>query len=231
VNRRLVSRPGQTPGWAAQGATLSPRSVWHSGALQLRALPANRMVLMSDDARGDTALINRMARGDADPVAELYDRHSRLLFGLILRILNDRSEAEEVLQEVFITVWHKAATYDVSLGSVTGWLVGIARNRAIDRLRTRKSRDQHVAAIEPMTGKAKSPEAGVLELEQQQAVTRALDALPAEQRALIEHAYFDGLSHTQLAARFRLPLGTVKTRIRAGMMALREQLHDNRVWS
>jgi RNA polymerase sigma-70 factor (ECF subfamily) len=174
-----------------------------------------------------------MVRGDVDAVAELYDRHSRLLFGLVLRILDDRSEAEDVLQEVFLAAWNKAATYDASLGSVAGWLVRIARNRAIDRLRTRSSRGQHAAgdAAAPIAVAAESPEADILHLEQQRAVTRALGALPTEQRALIEHAYYDGLSHSQLAVRFKLPLGTVKTRIRAGMMALRQQLQDNRVWS
>lgn len=181
------------------------------------------------------ALVNRMVRGDVDAVAELYDRHSRLVFGLILRMLQDRGEAEEVLQEVFLAAWNKAATYDAALGSVAGWLVRIARNRAIDRLRARSSRgNRQGTATEdapPARRVAESPEAGMLQFEQRWAVTQALGALPAEQRALIEHAYFDGLSHTQLAVRFKLPLGTVKTRIRAGMMTLRQQLQDNRVWS
>jgi len=188
----------------------------------------------SDEARAAVALVNRMVRGDVDAVAELYDRHSRLLFGLVLRILDDRSEAEGVLQEVFLAAWKKAATYDAALGSVAGWLVRIARNRAIDRLRSRSSRLQKAAAADaaaPPAVAAGSQEADMLHLEQQRAVTQALGALPTEQRALIEHAYFDGLSHAQLAVRFKLPLGTVKTRIRAGMMALRQQLQDNRVWS
>lgn len=180
------------------------------------------------------ALVTRMVRGDVDAVAELYDRHSRPVFGLILRVLRDRGEAEEVLQEVFLAAWNKAATYDAALGSVAGWLVRIARNRAIDRLRARSSRDRQRTATEdapPARSVAESPESGMLQFEQRWAVTQALDALPTEQRALIEHAYFEGLSHAQLAAQFQLPLGTVKTRIRAGMMALRQQLQDNRVWS
>jgi RNA polymerase sigma-70 factor (ECF subfamily) len=175
-----------------------------------------------------------MVRGDVDAVAELYDLHSRLVFGLILRMLQDRSEAEEVVQEVFLAAWNKAATYDAALGSVVGWLLRIARNRAIDRLRARSSRDRQRTATEdapPAGSVAESPESGMLQFEQRWAVTQALDALPAEQRALIEHAYFEGLSHAQLAVQFKLPLGTVKTRIRAGMMALRQQLQDDRVWS
>ena len=205
-----------------------------ASALQSRALPSNPTIHGSDEARAAVALVTRMVHGDVDAVAELYDRHSRLLFGLVLRIIDDRSEAEDVLQEVFLAAWNKAASYDASLGSVAGWLVRIARNRAIDRLRARSSRGQHATAGEaaaPVAVAAESPETDILHLEQQRAVTQALGALPTEQRALIEHAYYDGLSHSQLAVRFKLPLGTVKTRIRAGMMALRQQLQDNRVWS
>ena len=163
-----------------------------------------------------------MARRDVNAAAELYDRYSRLLFALVLRIVKDRSEAEEVLQEVFLSVWNRAASYDARFGSVAGWLVGIARNRAIDRLRMRAVRDRAIDT--PVPPPVETPEASALQREQEHAVTRALDTLPAEQRALIEQAYFEGLTHSQLATRFQLPLGTVKTRIRAGLLALREQL-------
>ena len=178
-----------------------------------------------DTAAADITLLDRVARRDIDAAASLYDRHNRLLFGLIVRILKDRGESEEVLQEVYLTVWNRAASYDARLGSPAGWLVGIARNRAIDRLRMREVRNRPIDA--PAPPPIESPEAGVLQREQQRAVVRALDALPADQRSLIESAYFQGLTHTQLAARYELPLGTVKTRIRTGMMALRQQLQEN----
>lgn len=179
----------------------------------------------SDDPRADVTLLDRIARRDATAVAELYDQQSRLLFGLILRILKDRGEAEEVLQEVFVSVWTRAESYNVTLGSVVGWLVRIARNRAIDRLRSRNVRDRAVESY-PAPVADDSPEAGAVRGEQQRTVARALNTLPADQRALIEDAYFLGLTHAELSERFQLPLGTVKTRIRAGMMALRQQLQE-----
>jgi len=177
----------------------------------------------ADDTRAEIAILDRIIARDERAVAELYDRHNRLLYGLILRILRDRSEAEEVLQEVFVLVWTRAETYNVALGSPAAWLVRIARNRAIDRLRSNAVRLRAVEAA-PLPDAADSPETRAAESEQQRVVQRALDGLPPEQRVLIEQAYFLGLTQSELAERFRLPLGTVKTRIRTGMMALREQL-------
>jgi RNA polymerase sigma-70 factor, ECF subfamily len=176
-----------------------------------------------DDTRTDIALLDRIVARDEQAVAELYDRHNRLLFGLILRILRDRSEAEEVLQEVFVLVWTRAETYNVALGSPAAWLVRIARNRGIDRLRANNVRVRAVEAA-PLPVAADSPETRAALSEQQRAVACALESLPQDQRVLIEQAYFLGLTQSELAERFKLPLGTVKTRIRTGMMALREQL-------
>ena len=156
-------------------------------------------------------------------MGELYDRHSRVLYGLILRILRDRSEAEEVLQEVFVLVWTRADTYNQMLGSPAAWLVRIARNRAIDRLRANSVRLRAVESA-PLPAPAASPESEASTGEQQRAVISALETLPAEQRLLIEQAYFLGLTQSELAERHQLPLGTVKTRIRIGMQALRLQL-------
>lgn len=178
-----------------------------------------------DESRADIALLDRIVARDASAIGELYDRHSRLLFGLILRILKDRSEAEDVLQEVFVLVWTRAETYNVALGSVAGWLVRIARNRAIDRLRANSVRTR-VAEAAPEPLPVESPEAQASLTEQQRAVAQALETLPREQRDLIEQAYFLGLTQSELAERFLLPLGTVKTRIRTGMLALRLQLQQ-----
>lgn len=176
-----------------------------------------------DDTRGDIALIERIVARDERAVADLYDRHGRLLFGLILRVLRDRSEAEEILQEVFVLVWTRAETYDMSLGPPAAWLVRIARNRAIDRLRANSVRLRAVQSA-PEREPAESPESKAAVSEQQRAVARALDTLPPGQRVLLQQAYFLGLTQSELAERFNLPLGTVKTRIRTGMLALREQL-------
>ena len=139
---------------------------------------------------------------DWDPfksAPELYDRHSRLLFGLVLRILRDRRDAEEVLQEVFVQAWTRADTYSAALGSPAGWLVGIARNRAIDR----RLRALEAVPMPPLVATRESL-AGLSE--RQRDIHRALDALPAEQRELIERAYFLGFTQSELAAQLKLPL-------------------------
>ena len=177
----------------------------------------------TEDTRGDIVLIERIVARDDLAVADLYDRHCRLLFRLILRIIRDRSEAEEILQEVFVLVWTRAETYNVSLGPPAAWLVRIARNRAIDRLRANTVRLRAVESA-PEPEPADNPESRASVSEQQRAVARALETLPPDQRVLIEQAYFLGLTQSELAERFKLPLGTVKTRIRTGMLALREQL-------
>ena len=181
--------------------------------------------------RVDLELLERIAMRDSSAVAALYDRHSRTLYSLIHHILRDSGEAEDVLQEVFLRVWEKAATYDPALGSPTAWLVRIARNRAIDRVRSRRSRpvtestDDRVdeRPFEP-PAPTPDPERAARECEQQQALTGALSQLAPEQRVLIEQAFFMGYTQSELATRFSLPLGTVKTRIRTGMLAMRGHL-------
>jgi RNA polymerase sigma-70 factor (ECF subfamily) len=177
----------------------------------------------ADEAHTDVGLLDRVIARDPNALGELYDRYSRLLFGLILRILKNRGEAEEVLQEVFVQIWTRARTYNPALGSPAGWLVGIARNRAIDRMRANAVRVRPLEAapvLPPVETSDKQASLG----EQQLDIRRALDALPSNQRDLIEQAYFLGFTHSELAARYSLPLGTVKTRIRSGMQALRGHL-------
>jgi RNA polymerase sigma-70 factor (ECF subfamily) len=181
-----------------------------------------------DDTRADLALLNRIVSRDESAVGELYDKHARLLYGLILRILRDRSEAEEVLQEVFVQVWTRAETYNAELGSPAAWLVRIARNRSIDRFRANSVRARTIEAT-PQPPPVETPEAHAAMSEQQQTVARALQALPPEQRLLIEEAYFRGLTQSELAERFGLPLGTVKTRVRTGLMTLRRELQQTMV--
>jgi RNA polymerase sigma-70 factor (ECF subfamily) len=179
----------------------------------------------------DLSLLQRIAARDTAALAELYDRHSRLLFGLILRIVRDRAEAEEILQEAFVRVWTRVETYDARMGGPLPWIVRVARNFAIDRLRARQTRaavntpapDGHVSETVP-DADVQNPEAAVLDAERRQALSHAMATLPPEQRHLIEAAFFEGYTHSELARRFGLPLGTVKTRIRAGMIAMRQRL-------
>lgn len=178
----------------------------------------------------DIHLLERAAARDQAALAELYDRHCRLLFTLILRILKDRGEAEDVLQEVFVRVWDRADGYDPALGAPAAWLARISRNRAIDRVRARAVRaDLSVATSVPALppadpGPSGDPELLAVTSEQRRAIAAALATLPGNQRALIESAFFEGYTQSELAERFDLPLGTVKTRIRTGMQTLRRAL-------
>ena len=182
----------------------------------------------------DLSVLQRIAARDTAAVAELYDRHSRLLFGLIMRIVRDRGEAEDILQEAFVRVWNRAEIYDARMGGPLTWIVRVARNCAIDRLRARRVRATvdapaiNFAAVEataPSTG-TQTPEAAVLDAERRRTLTDALAGLPTEQLQLIEAAFFEGYTHSELAQRFGLPLGTIKTRIRAGMIAMRKRLEQ-----
>jgi RNA polymerase sigma-70 factor (ECF subfamily) len=183
------------------------------------------------DAAQDLALIQRVVARDASAVAALHDRHAPVLYSLILRIVRDAGEAEDVLQEVFLRLWEKAESYDPVLGSPIAWLVRIARNRAIDRVRARRARpvtetiDENVGQqLRDTPSPEATPETATSESEEQRALRAALARLTPEQRVLIEQAFFMGYTQSELAARFNVPLGTVKTRIRTGMLTMREHL-------
>ena len=173
------------------------------------------------------ALIGRVAEGDQSALTTLYDATSRLVFGLILRVVVDRSTAEEVLLDVYTQVWRQASTYDIKRGAPLAWLMTIARTRSIDRLRSGKHEHQNresLDAIGEITSSTASPEADSVTAERRQLVRAALDTLSAEQREVIELAYYAGLSHSEIALKLGQPLGTVKTRTRLGMMKLRDIL-------
>jgi RNA polymerase sigma-70 factor, ECF subfamily len=184
----------------------------------------------------DLALLQRIVARDERAIAELYDRHSRLVFSVIRRMLRTESDAEDVLQETFVRVWSRAETYDHSLGSPATWLTRIARNRAVDRLRAQRARAD-VDGVPPDTkdpaeirtavaAVSDRPDVRVESLAVSTALRGAVARLPETQRVLIEAAYFEGYTHHELAERLGVPLGTVKTRIRAGLTALRAQLEQ-----
>ena len=156
-------------------------------------------------------------------MALLYDRYYSIVYSVALRVLGDTSAAEDVLQEVFIQLWRNPGLFDSSRGSLGAWLAVIARNRAIDALRQRHPETDIgdvIVSVEPdMAGHAER--ARVMEK-----VLGALGAMPRAQRSALEMAYFEGLTHTEIAAKTGEPLGTIKTRIRAGLLALRKAFNS-----
>lgn len=162
--------------------------------------------------------------GEADPraFAELYERTSPRLFGICLRMLRDRHEAEEVLQEVFVTVWRRARDFDAALAAPTTWLVTLTRNKAIDRLRQRGARAP-LAPIDfdSLADERPGPSAHAQASEEYEHLRRCLEALEAKDRASVREAFFGGATYKELAERSRLPLGTMKSRIRRALAQLR----------
>lgn len=180
----------------------------------------------------DTDLVAAMARGAQGAISALYDRYGAGLFGLALRITRERSDAEDVVIDAFAQAWRDAGTFRTDRGSVAAWLATITRSRALDLVRGRGRRERaHDAALaqaatEPAAvGRAPvSPTDAVLADERSRLVAAALEQLPEPQRQAIELAYFEGLSHSEIATHLAAPLGTVKTRVRLGLAKLRDLL-------
>lgn len=175
----------------------------------------------------DIEVLRAIAGGDEHALSALYDRYRLILFGLILRILHSQQEAEDVLQEVFLQVWRRASSFDETRGRPFTWLVTLARSRAIDRLRSLGSRErtaQEAARAVPDSISDAADDA--VKSEQGEIVREALRELPEEQRRTLLLAYFEGLTQSEIAERLNTPLGTVKTRMRSGMMKLRELLGE-----
>lgn len=178
----------------------------------------------------DADALRRLAAGDRSALGTLYDDHAAAVFGLLLRMCQRRSEAEELLQEVFLQAWRGAGRYDAERASPRTWLLMIARSRAIDAIRSATARGRREADSVSRAGwdshRVQPPEGleRLQEAERRQRVHRALAALPEEQRRAVELAFFAGLTHRQVAERLETPLGTVKSRILLGMKKLRQNL-------
>jgi RNA polymerase sigma-70 factor (ECF subfamily) len=181
----------------------------------------------TEDRDADLSAIARMAGGDQTALAELYDRHSRQVYSIAVRILQNPADAEDVVQDVFSQAWRHASRYDVARGAVGAWLLTVARSRAIDRLRARRVRPDLAAPgkiVRDVLDPALLQDAQLLTAEQVERLRGALGELPMPQRTALELAYYEGLTHKEIAERLQEPLGTVKTRIRLAMLKLRDTL-------
>lgn len=171
----------------------------------------------------ESDLLARVSRGDDQAMAQLYDRYGAVVYSAALRVLGDGAAAEDVLQDVFVQLWRNPQRFDAKRGSMAAWLAVIARHRAIDQRRKRRPEsaaadDEIVLAVDPgLDGQAERAES----LEQ---VRRVLAGLPNEQQSALEMAFFQGLTHSEIAAKTGEPLGTIKTRIRTALIAIRKTL-------
>lgn len=169
----------------------------------------------------DTALLEAVAEGNQEAMAAVYDRYSKIVYCIALRVLREPSLAEDVMQEVLLQVWKRPQSFVAQRGNLAAWLSVVARNRAIDVLRKRSPMDPLPELPLP------DPRDMALESEQGWLIDKVravLDTLPQEQQGPLELAYFKGLSHTEIAEQTGAPLGTVKTRIRAGLMSIRKAM-------
>ncbi|MDQ4078496.1 MAG: sigma-70 family RNA polymerase sigma factor [Chloroflexota bacterium] len=170
-------------------------------------------------SESDVGLVARVAAGDEEALFELHRQYVNLVFSMALRVLSSPAEAEEITQEVFLTIWRRAESYDPARGSVATWLLTISRRRAIDRLRRRNRRPPVTEFLERVGEEAAAP-APPLHVD----LREALLSLPARQRAIIELIYFGGYTYREVAEALELPLGTVKSRVRLAMEKLRRAL-------
>lgn len=183
----------------------------------------------------DRTLGDRLAAGDRRALEELYDELAPRVYGLARSILRDSRDAEEVVSDTFVQAWRNAASFDPARGTLGAWLIAIARSRALDRRRSGRRRERirdreerRIASFTTAEGAENPSEAAVSRAEVAGTVGPALAALPPEQRRAIELAYLGGLTHREIAEALNVPLGTVKTRIRSGMQALRDRLVTDR---
>ncbi len=211
------------------GFALPADAPWGDGSGRMSNGATSNAPPEGDPAHEHAELVRAMAGGDRAALARLYDLLGRTLYALAYRVLGDRAEAEDIVHDAFLQLWQKAGDYDAARGSVFAWTATLVRNRAIDRVRMRKRRAEilHESATEihPPAGDAGGGPADRLWFaEKSGAVRAALAALAPEQRTALELAYFGGLTQQEISARLNEPLGTIKARIRRGLLRLRETL-------
>ena len=182
-----------------------------------------------EEAREDARLLAAIARGDQGALEALYRRRSALLYSLLVRMLSNEMEAQEIMQDVFVQMWKRARECDPNRSSPVAWMVMLARGRAVDRLRSRSRRSVNHAAYEQEMASLEMEGGGLGKLERDElaaACASALHNLPEQQGQLLQLAFFRGWTHEEIAHAVGEPLGTVKTRIRRGLLALRSLLKD-----
>jgi RNA polymerase sigma-70 factor (ECF subfamily) len=174
----------------------------------------------------DGELVKRLQRRDARAMADLYDRYGRLVYALIARVVRDGAIAEDLVQETFLRVWNRVQAFDAAKGGFGPWLLAVARNRAIDYLRSAGGRMRNALELQETDHPAlfSDFEKDLLNADRVRRIRSALERLSENQRAVIELAYFEGLSQTEMAGRMGQPLGTVKTWVRTALKTLREEL-------
>jgi RNA polymerase sigma-70 factor (ECF subfamily) len=184
------------------------------------------LLMAVHSAEDDTDLVTRMQRRDPQALAELYDRYGRVTFALILRVVRDAGIAEDLVQETFLRVWNRVHGFDAQKGSIGPWLLAVARNRAIDYLRSAGGRDRNSLEYEENDHPSLyfDMEKDILSSDRARRVKSAVEKLSPNQRQVIELAYFEGLSQTEMAERMGQPLGTVKTWVRSALKNLRDEL-------
>jgi RNA polymerase sigma-70 factor (ECF subfamily) len=182
----------------------------------------------------DEELLVEISKGSKEAFSEFYDRYSRIINGALLRLLKDSDNAHDILQEVFLQVWRKASTYKPSLGPARNWVVRIAHNRAINLIRSAHQRMKNAGTGVPEDDMLRvhsnaefiddSLIENIVDADRNKMLSDALGNLPPEQAKLISMAFFDGLTHAEISEKVQMPLGTVKTRIRNGLLILRQSL-------
>jgi RNA polymerase sigma-70 factor, ECF subfamily len=184
------------------------------------------LLLAIEFGEADVDLVRRLQRRDPRAMADLYDRYGRLVYALILRVVRDGGIAEDLVQETFLRVWNRAQGFDAERGALGPWLLAVARNRAIDYLRSSAGRMRNSVEVPETEHPAlfADMEKELLNSDRVRRVRGALEKLSENQRAVIELAYFEGLSQSEMAERMRQPLGTVKTWVRTALQSLREEL-------
>jgi RNA polymerase sigma-70 factor (ECF subfamily) len=178
------------------------------------------------DADSDDSLLDAIRRRDEGAIAALYDRYGRLAFGLAYRVVGERNAAEDVVQEAFLSIWRRAASFETARGSVRTWVLSIVHHRAIDRLRGTAGRTRQDAPIEDFERilAIDDPWREVSQVIQRETLQKAIATLPDAQRQAVEMAYFDGFTQQEIATRMDVPVGTVKGRLRLAMQRLRALL-------